>query len=59
MHASNDPVLVEAILTQLGVGGPDYAVAEHDEPLGVLLTDQLEIRTPSRALKALVASSNQ
>ena len=55
VHASNDPVLVEAILTQLGVG-PDYAVAEHDEPLGVLLTDQLEIRTPSRALKALVAS---
>ena len=39
MHASNDPVLVEAILTQLGVG-PDYAVAGHDEPLGVLLTDK-------------------
>ena len=55
VHASNDPVLVEAILTQLGVG-KDYAVAEHDEPLGVLLTDRLEIRTPSRALKALVAS---
>lgn len=55
VHASNDPVLVEAILAQLGVG-PDYAVAEHDEPLGVLLTDMLEIRTPSRALKALVAN---
>ena len=55
VHASNDPVLVEAILMQLGVGA-DYAVAEHDEPLGVLLTDKLEIRTPSRALKALAAS---
>ena len=55
VHASNDPILVEAMLAQLGVGH-DYAVADHDEPLGVLLTDKLEIRTPSRALKALVAS---
>ena len=55
VHASNDPVLVAAILHQLGVGA-DYAVAEHDEPLGILLTDKLEIRAPSRALKALVAS---
>jgi sulfite reductase (NADPH) flavoprotein alpha-component len=54
VHASNDPVLVEAILTRLGVG-PDYAVAGHDEPLGVLLTDSLEIRMPSRALRTLVA----
>ena len=43
---------------QLGVG-PDYAVADHDEPLGVLLTEQLEIRTPSRALQALAASPHQ
>lgn len=55
VHASNDPVLVEAVLAQLGVG-PDYAVAGHDEPLGVLLTDSFEIRMPSRALKALVAT---
>ncbi|HEX9835054.1 MAG TPA: sulfite reductase flavoprotein subunit alpha [Mycobacterium sp.] len=55
VHASNDPVLVDAVLAQLGVG-PDYAVVGHDEPLGVLLTDSLEIRTPSRALKALTAS---
>ncbi|MFI5507300.1 sulfite reductase flavoprotein subunit alpha [Mycobacterium sp. NPDC051804] len=55
VHASNDPALVDAVLAQLGVGH-DYAVAEQDEPLGVLLTDKLEIRTPSRALKALVAS---
>lgn len=26
-------------------------MADHDEPLGVLLTDHLEIRTPSRALQ--------
>lgn len=55
VHANNDPVLVEAILAQLGVG-PDYTVAGHDEPLGVLLTDSFEIRMPSRALKALVAT---
>jgi sulfite reductase (NADPH) flavoprotein alpha-component len=55
VHASNDPALVDAILSQLGVGR-GYAVADHDEPLGVLLTDKFEIRTPSRALKALVAS---
>lgn len=55
VHANNDPVLVEAILAQLGVGR-DYTVAGHDEPLGVLLTDNFEIRMPSRALKALVAT---
>lgn len=55
VHATNDPVLVEAVLAQLGVGA-DYPVVGHDEPLGVLLTNSLEIRTPSRALKALVAS---
>ena len=55
VHANNDPVLVDAILGQLGVG-PDYSVAGHEEPLGVLLTDSFEIRMPSRALKALVAT---
>lgn len=55
VHATNDPALVEAILTELGVG-PDHAVADHDQPLGELLTEQLEIRAPSRALQALVAS---
>ncbi|HET6732929.1 diflavin oxidoreductase [Mycobacterium sp.] len=55
VHATNDPALVEAMLTELGVGA-DHAVADRDEPLGVLLTHHLEIRTPSRALKALVAN---
>ncbi|MCV7286364.1 sulfite reductase flavoprotein subunit alpha [Mycolicibacterium wolinskyi] len=55
VHATNDPALVAEILAELGVG-PDHAVADHDEPLGILLTEQLEIRTPSRALQALVAS---
>ncbi len=36
---------------------PDHAVTDHDEPLGVLLTEHLEIRTPSRALQALVAAA--
>ena len=44
-----------ALLAELGVG-PDHAVADHADPLGVLLTRDLEIRTPSRALQALVAS---
>jgi sulfite reductase (NADPH) flavoprotein alpha-component len=56
VHASNDPLLVDAILHQFGVGA-DHAVADHDEPLGALLTHRLEIRTPSRALQALVAAS--
>jgi sulfite reductase (NADPH) flavoprotein alpha-component len=55
VHATNDPVLVDAVLAQLGVGAA-YAVADLDEPLGDLLTNSLEIRTPSRALKALAAS---
>jgi len=55
VHATNDPALVEEMLTELGVG-PDHAVADHDEPLGVLLAQHLEIRAPSRALQALVAS---
>jgi sulfite reductase (NADPH) flavoprotein alpha-component len=55
VDASNDPVLVDAILGELGVGA-DYAVTGYDERLGTLLTDHLEIRTPSRALQTLVAS---
>jgi sulfite reductase (NADPH) flavoprotein alpha-component len=55
VHATNDPALVEEMLTELGAGA-DHLVADRDEPLGVLLTHHLEIRTPSRALKALVAS---
>jgi sulfite reductase (NADPH) flavoprotein alpha-component len=55
VHATNDPVLVDALLTELGVGA-DHMLTDHDEPLGILLTERLEIRTPSRALQALVAS---
>ncbi|MBO0677231.1 sulfite reductase flavoprotein subunit alpha [Mycolicibacterium sp. S2-37] len=55
VHATNDPALVELILAQLGAG-PDLTVAHHDAPLGVLLSEHLEIRTPSRALQALVAA---
>jgi sulfite reductase (NADPH) flavoprotein alpha-component len=54
VHATNDPILVDAILCRLGVSA-DHAVPDHDEPLGVLLAEHLEIRTPSRALQALVA----
>jgi sulfite reductase (NADPH) flavoprotein alpha-component len=54
VHATNDPALVDELLAQLGVG-PDHVVADHAETLGVLLTRDLEIRTPSRALQALVA----
>lgn len=55
VHVTNDPDLVDEVLTELGVG-PDHAVAGYDEPLGVLLTQHLDIRAPSRALQALVAS---
>ena len=55
VHATNDPTLVEALLAELGVGR-DHTVADRDESLGVLLTEHLEIRTPSRALQALVGS---
>lgn len=50
VHATNDPALVAALLDQLGVGF-DHVVPDHDEPLGVLLTEHFEIRTPSRALQ--------
>lgn len=55
VHATNDPALVQAILAELGVGA-EHRVAGHDEPLGELLSDHLEIRTPSRTLRALVAT---
>lgn len=52
VHATNDPVLVDALLSHLGVGA-DYPVPDHAEPLGALLTEHFEIRTPSRALQDL------
>lgn len=55
VHVTNDPALVDEVLTELDVG-PDHAVAGYDEPLGVLLAQHLDIRSPSRALQALVAS---
>ena len=55
VHPTNDPALVAAILCRLGVGA-DHVVPGRDEPLGVLLTDHLEIRTPSGALQKLVAA---
>lgn len=55
VHATNDPELVDALLVHLGVG-PDHLVPGHDEHLGALLTEHLEIRVPSRALQALVAA---
>lgn len=55
VHPTNDPALVDAILAELALGPAD-SVPGHDEPLGVLLTHHLEIRTPSRALKELAAA---
>nr|WP_242455963.1 sulfite reductase flavoprotein subunit alpha [Mycolicibacterium sp. P1-18] len=55
VHATNDPALVDAILAHFGVDG-DHAVADHDEPLGVLLSERFEIRTPSRTLQSLVGA---
>ncbi|WP_078283049.1 sulfite reductase flavoprotein subunit alpha [Mycobacteroides franklinii] len=55
VHASNDPALVAAILAELRVDAA-HRVTGHDEPLGELLSDHLEIRTPSRTLRALVAT---
>lgn len=52
VHPTNDPLLVDAILSALGVGA-DHRIADHDEPLGVLLAEHLEIRTPSRALQEM------
>ncbi|AGM29015.1 putative sulfite reductase [Mycobacteroides abscessus] len=55
VHAPNDPALVEAILAELGVPAA-HRLAGHDLALGELLSDHLEIRTPSRTLRALVAA---
>jgi sulfite reductase (NADPH) flavoprotein alpha-component len=55
VHATNDPVLVDALITELGAA-PDDPVDGHDEPLGIVLGQRLEIRTPSRALQVLAAS---
>ena len=55
VHASNDPALVAAILAELRVEAA-HRVTGHAEPLGELLSDHLEIRTPSRTLRALVAT---
>ncbi len=55
VHPVNDPDLVAAVLATLGVGA-DHTVADHEHPLGVLLSEHLEIRTPSRALRALATA---
>lgn len=55
VHPVNDPALVEAILNHLGVDA-DYLVTGRDKPLGVLLTESLEIRIPSGPLQSLVAT---
>ncbi|MGV0627602.1 diflavin oxidoreductase [Mycolicibacter minnesotensis] len=55
VHPTNDPELIEAVLTAFGLG-PEHTVPGHDEPLGVLLAERLEIRTPSRALRELAAA---
>jgi sulfite reductase (NADPH) flavoprotein alpha-component len=51
----NDPKLVDAILARFGVPA-EHVLTDYDEPLGTLLSHRLEIRTPSRALQALVAA---
>ncbi|AQT80810.1 sulfite reductase subunit alpha [Mycolicibacterium litorale] len=55
VHPVNDPQLVEHLLAQLGVDDT-YRVSGSDLPLTELLTHHLEIRTPSRALQALVGA---
>ncbi|GLK77178.1 sulfite reductase [NADPH] flavoprotein alpha-component [Methylopila jiangsuensis] len=50
---ANDPALVTALLTRLGLK-PDAPVPGHDRPLGELLGAAFEIRTPSRDLVAAV-----
>lgn len=54
VRATNDPALVDALMAALGACRDD-TVADHEEPLGVLLSEHFEIRTPSRALQSLVA----
>lgn len=55
VHPVNHPALVDAILHRLGVSA-DHLPAGREVPLGALLTEHLEIRTPSGALQTLVAS---
>ena len=55
VHPVNDPALVQAMLSRLGVG-VDHEVDGHDLTLDELLLEHFEIRTPSRALRDLVAS---
>ncbi|OBF32746.1 sulfite reductase subunit alpha [Mycolicibacterium peregrinum] len=56
VHPVNDPDLVAAILAELQVG-PEHRVGDSEETLGVLLTEHLEIRTPSRALQELAGTA--
>ncbi|OBI65171.1 sulfite reductase subunit alpha [Mycolicibacterium fortuitum] len=56
VHPANDPELVAAILHELNVG-PEHRVAEAEQTLGVLLSEHLEIRTPSRALQELAGAA--
>ena len=58
VHPVNDPALVQAMLSRLGVG-VDHEVDGHDLTLDELLGEHFEIRTPSRALRDLVASPHR
>ncbi len=55
VHPVNSPELVAAVLGKLGVDD-SYVCADSPLPLGERLTHQLEIRTPSPALRSLVAA---
>lgn len=55
VHPVNDPRLVDAVLARLGVDA-DVVVPHYDHPLGVLLSDHLELRIPTGALQSLVAA---
>ncbi|MGW0158148.1 diflavin oxidoreductase [Mycobacterium sp. NPDC003323] len=55
VHATNDPVLVRALLDEFGVTA-EHGVPGYEQPLGTLLTEHFEIRTPSRALLDLAAT---
>lgn len=55
VHPVNDPTLIQAIMSRLGVG-VDHEVDGCDLTLDELLGEHFEIRTPSRALRELAAS---
>ncbi|WP_407663950.1 sulfite reductase subunit alpha [Mycolicibacterium sarraceniae] len=55
VHPINSPDLVAALLAKLGVDAA-FAPAGGERPLDDLLTNELEICTPSRALQALIAA---